>query len=71
MRWLSQFSPLSFFKSQCYNLTHNEDHSRLFWQWAVVYRPLGGNKGNAEEQDKKDLNVEKGGHCHPLKTHDS
>lgn len=40
-------------------------------QEADVYIPLGGDKGNAEEQDKKDLDVEKGGHCRPLETHDS
>lgn len=38
---------------------------------AGVYRPLGGDEGNAEEEDEKDLNVEKGGHGHPLKTHGS
>lgn len=36
-----------------------------------VYRPLGGDKRNTEEQDEKDLDVEKGGHRHPLKTHGS
>lgn len=40
-------------------------------QEADVHTPLGGDKGDAEEQDEKDLHVEEGGHCHPLETHDS
>lgn len=47
------------------------DQSRLSLQEAGVYTPLGGDEGNAEQQDKKDLNVEKGGHGHPLETHAS